>query len=648
MKTLHPYPILHTYQDLDLLLLLQYAREAPTSKLYHWAILYCTGAGKTLLSLAFAAVGMQSGEEPPLFTHVLIAAPSVVTRDHFIESDFSSRGHVYKMAEVETADSIEVDRNTALGTPHKVIRTTHALLAGAKMRTWLSDRIAENPSFCKGRLLIIDEAHRTGEELKITEFRDKWLQAGGFVLSLTATPDRSDQTIAIESSAPRVVRTMSKQMSDGFAPKNLRSEILHIDGEAESDTETFNAPKESAQIPIFNHMEQDRYPKSIIRLKSTGNREKHTQDILLLVREAKRRNLRVFVASGHRDDGVDGNDEIHETNKAVLEGVRKRTGTKKGSGDLSEILKYEDSVHHYKDSCLDVIIGMQTVLEGLDWRMCSHLYLIGVPSEILPLAQGIGRPTRDKRGFLTYPEDWRQTSKVVLVVAGNKSEVMEAHSRQTIKVVCYLASFEQWTALSAGSEVFERVHFASPEDKEIASREISNIVEDTPEGETKRRRALQVFTLAMACYEGGVLEEGERPTLHQKARITKLYIDSRQRVQYGDLEEVDILRMLHRLNPSRGRDLASFAKARIEEGADVVEAFRAAHAALDSAKDDFGADPPGIITEALRYYPLQMFTLTSEVMEHIADMVLPTRRRTVSHQPGGIMASVENLRRRGN
>ena len=644
---------LYAYHDLDLSALLRFAREASRTGFYHWAILYCTGAGKTLLSLAFGTTGMRCEDEPALFTHILIAAPSLVTRDHFIASDFSFQGQPYTMPEIKIADSVGIDRYMALPTPNEMRLATHQLLAGAKMREWLASRIAFDPCFCKGRLLIIDEAHRTGEKLDVTEFRNMWLKAGGFVLSLTATPDRSDQTIAIAADVPRVTRTMSMAMADGFAPENLRSEVLHIDGEVDTDpnTDTFCAPLESAEAPIFAHMEQDGCPKSIIRLKSTGGREKHTADILALVREAKRHNRRVFVASGHRDDGVDGNDEISETNQQVLNEVRKRTG-KKGSGDLSEVLAYEDSIKHYNASCLDVIIGMQTVLEGLDWRICSHLYLIGVPSEILPLAQGIGRPTRMKKWWngvefvyiLGYPEDWRETSKVVLITAGDKDKIIEAHANQTIKVACYLAALEQWTALGMGSKSFKMVHFASPEEQELARREIQKIWDDTPEGETRRRRAIEAMTLALAFYNEMVLEEGLPLTNQEKARITKLFIGARLSVQYGDVEEADVLSALRRLSPAKGREVADFVREKVEQGQGIVEAHRAAHAALSSAEDDPCVETPSVITEALRYLPLQSFTLTSEVVEQVAAQALP-KGRVTRHQPGGIAAAIENLRR---
>jgi hypothetical protein len=152
------------------------------------------------------------------------------------------------------------------------------------------------------------------------------------------------------------------------------------------------------------------------------------------------------------------------------------------------------------------------------------------------------------------------------------------------------------------------------------------------------------MTLALAFYNETVLEEGLPLTNQEKARITKLFIGARLQLQYEDVEEADVLSALRRLSPAKGREVADFVREKVEQGQDIVEAHRAARAALTSAEEDPCVETPAVITEALRYLPLQSFTLTSDVVEQVAAQALPKGRAT-RHQPGGIAAAIENLRR---
>lgn len=566
MRSIVPYP----YQALDADTLLGYYKETR-----HAAAIYCTGAGKSALALIIAAktMGVAWKNGHPQFSHVVIAAPSKVIRDAFEQLIVEDDGGTYETPVVEDEAMTPKGLSTYLefDRPDKIVRMTHVKLIGFKKEMMLLPS-----TFATGKLLVIDEAHRGGERQQLAQIRELWLNAGGSVLDLTATPDRSDRTIAISDdvlSRYSVRRSMTDQMADGLAPERLLSDVLWVDCEARFDGETMFEPIEPTSVAasIVKHLEADGWPKAIGRLKNAGNFAVHNDVICAVARAVAARGKRVFVAS----EVHLANSEIRRLNQKTLDFVRARSGTR-GKGDLSEVLAYESTIGSIGESCVDFIIGMHTVLEGMNWEVCSHIYFVGVPRFLLPFVQGVGRTMRSKKRFPPYGP-WRMRSKVVLLAAGEKEQMSEAHRAQMLSLACYLASFRQWSIVGAISDVFENIMYATPLEKERLRRMVKGLVCVSDEKAVLIREAMARME---AVYER-VVEEGSL-SIRQQARLTKVFIDmhlvnvvrEEDRSAYAAITEREIEQVLVLSRHEAQSIFAASVRDRVARGVEVTEAVR--------------------------------------------------------------------------
>lgn len=563
---------LHTFQchDLDAILR-HYLRTR------HVAAIYCTGAGKTALSLVVAAKTMGEAwvEGNPRFTHTIYVAPTRVIRDGFVATQVNERGHVYMTPEVRSEDDPRVNGlETYLAAPVRsyAIRMTHQ--KASDFVEYLRRQITADPVFASSKLLVIDEAHHSGEGRRLAELRDLWLSAGGFVLSLTATPDRSDAMVAIAEDVPRVVRSMTRQMAERLAPETLRSDIISIQGEAVTTAEEMHAPDLSNPIVtddlaarlVEDWVEQER-PKLIVRLKNSGDVVEHRTAIVAMAQALHRVGARVFVASDRHQDAQ----EVRELNARILAAVRARTGRE--VTDLSEVLAYENEVKTYLDSCVDVIIGMQSVLEGMNWKICSHMGFVGVPRHLLPLIQGIGRAMRDRTTIAGYPERWQNTSRVVLFASVDDEERgVQAHTFQMLSVACYLATFTQWNLVGSLRQVFGRMRFATPDEEERVRRSVEAL--DLPEPRAALIR--EALARAEALFYERVTVNGRKPSNAQTVEMTMRYIAARMQGRAGDVTHSEVMQVLLAQNRA-ARD------ATVEETQRLVDSGEELPAAVEAA-----------------------------------------------------------------
>lgn len=508
---------LHAYQSNDLVKVIRhYASGSP-----HVALVYCTGAGKTCMSLALASL-TRGGECGVHFTHVVFAAPTKVIR-----AEFDLDGYVFVDggASYDPPTVVEdINLFEYLASPTRVvIRLCHKSLTNSAALETLLLLAKSDPDFAIGKLLVIDEAHHAGELQLLSKVRDLWLASGGSVLSLTATPDgRPRSEVAIARDVPRVTRTLARQMAAGLAPQTILSEVLIVDGQGETDGDTAYAPvntKKMAEKALL-HMTNDSIEgpiKATFRLRNLRDKAKNRAVLRTLATTFRTAGLRVFVAS----DAHENDPEIRLMNNDILAEVRRRTN-KTGSGDVNELLSYENKCDRYRASCVDVILGINEVIEGFNWKFCSHVYFIGVPLALLTFEQFIGRATRNRMVYLDYPAHWKNTTKIVLLTAGEKSKVADAHTKQMLSVTYYLCTFKHWSLLGSLADVFETIPFETPTQREEVADAIESL--DTTSNRLRLHKIMAFLAKALSVFEKAVdVRRGLSPA--EKASITVLYVN---------------------------------------------------------------------------------------------------------------------------
>jgi hypothetical protein len=220
-------------------------------------------------------------------------------------------------------------------------------------------------------LLVLDEGHHAEleGEGKLTKMRAAWLEAGGAVLVVTATPYRSDNTSILDESWARVTRSIAEQAADGFAPKYLESYYRDLGAPARTKDQLDNGikPKRALVKRIVNGWTTDdakgkHRPKTIVIVPQNDS-QGWTK---LLLAEFKRAGARVFDATGtSKEQQLRFRDELSAEAKRLESGG-------------------------WKASQWDVMIGCKRFDEGTDWACCSHVYVIGHPGSINTTVQRWG------------------------------------------------------------------------------------------------------------------------------------------------------------------------------------------------------------------------------------------------------------------
>jgi hypothetical protein len=119
----------------------------------------------------------------------------------------------------------EIDRRerfvshvTAKQPARRTLITTHQAVS-----RWFSEDEKLLPVNLAGRLLVVDEAHHASSGNGVGTFTQAWLNRGGAVIHMTATPFRSDEDLIINNLAPRWTRTLADHIETGeFAPSIVR------------------------------------------------------------------------------------------------------------------------------------------------------------------------------------------------------------------------------------------------------------------------------------------------------------------------------------------------------------------------------------------------------------------------------------------
>lgn len=373
------------------------------------ALLWATGSGKS-----FAIRGIFDNIMSK-YTHFIVIVPTNSIKPSFSDNNFN-----LKINEIDSNTCKKINAYLLSSGGNGII-TTHAAFSNIDINF-----------DCSNMILAIDEAHHAGENTKLINVIKKWIDCGGTCLYVTATPTRTNGKSAVHifntSEDMISIRSIKDQMEGGFCPSQICCDLVKVESDCfDPGDQVIGAPvdKEKLANHIIEQLSDDCWPKTIIRLKNTGSQLKNKELINYI------------------------NNRLIESNPNIKTILATRNEDLK---KLNNILKSDKNKSSIKESEIDIIIGINAVVEGLDWPNCSHFYFIGIPDSVLLLTQATGRTLRKKVLDDYYP-GWTNVSKVTMFT-GNVSNIKSNHSSVIMKAICYMGSLRDWSALSIIKEKF--------------------------------------------------------------------------------------------------------------------------------------------------------------------------------------------------
>ncbi len=379
-----------------------------------------TGSGKTLAIVTI--VGRLLSDETRLFRNILIAAPQEQIEESFVHRSYKSvsfpDGQVvltpdslFQAARRHSNRSIRGIKSYLEQPQPFALVTTHSALS----------QFHHLPDDCSAMLLVLDEAHH-GPAKRLGEFIRKWLERNGRLLLATATPYRSDGKEVLPPKITVLRRTLASHMLEHYAPSHLETSIVTIPKQGTKLTTAQFLGDEAPDLAYVKTIvaefiqtwERDGRPKTIVRVPPIRGGANHL--IKSLTNAFLKAGARVLNATGTESD---------DKNRVL------------------ESLRSERNLTH-ENSEIDVIIGIQRVVEGTDWPHCSTVYCLGLPGSIPTVVQLMGRATRKKPK--SYPERHRDKTTIrFLTPVGDRSvftKLSREQSRHTLLLCAFLADPE--------------------------------------------------------------------------------------------------------------------------------------------------------------------------------------------------------------
>ena len=366
-----------------------------------------TGSGKTVILHAFMA------KTRPLFTGVLVAAPSLATEAAFHKSvrvkydaGYAEPGHT-RVRDFEVATSMFVYPNkedvakrdelatflTPAGHERPFFLTTHMQLT-----SWGTGVL---PPDLSGKVLVLDEAHHAGTDAEaeqlnteVGNFATAWYDRGGTVVYSTATPYRADELDVFPEGTDPYAWSIAEHAASGHAPTDFCPSTVAVDVEAHSLPEFFGdaggvGGADVACAAMVGRWVADGKPKAVFILPAgVAGRAEAWGKRLALALAAASPSVRV----------VNAVDSASPDEQAKVE--------------FLAALAREADVERYADSTVDVFLACKRFDEGTDWPLCSHVYNWGVPSSFGLILQRWGRTFRCKKRYADYPEAHRACAQV--------------------------------------------------------------------------------------------------------------------------------------------------------------------------------------------------------------------------------------------
>jgi hypothetical protein len=277
----------------------------------------------------------------------------------------------------------------------------------------------------RGRLLSVDEGHHAGKDAtKLHQLIKQWVELGGRVLLVTATPYRTDGKAVFQAEQPRHVRTIAEHALDtdhegrSLVPSRMWMCAERLAGYKATSGKELNGTAcpagigGRASLSLTRRWEKDGKPKTVIVVPQQKSRDW----ALRLQKAFEKRGARVLNAVG----------------------VGAETQQR-----LREVLETEGSVSEFGKSQVDVILACKRFDEGTDWPLCSHIYVVGFPRSLPLTVQRWGRTFRPKHKITghTHPED----ACIVFFCpdpTGLNGSAMQAHKQAALLTACHLHDFE--------------------------------------------------------------------------------------------------------------------------------------------------------------------------------------------------------------
>ncbi len=464
-----------------------------------------TGSGKTVQIVTLVA--MRLGQR---FTHAVISAPQEQIEQGFVKRDYQvvafpdCQGVAVPAIQVPNKEPralIKGARDSNLGSVKRIIHylrqqgpLDHAF---ACTHAALNRLTAEDlPADLTGKALFIDEAHHASAD-GLSEIVLLWRQRGGRLFFFTATPYRGDGRPVKLEGMRSFRRSLAEHMAEGFAPAHLESEIVALGKPGDAITAAQFTGEEAPPSSYFAGLVQaicrrwleDGRPKAIVRVPPM-QRGRSSLLVRLLTQALAAQGARILNATGT---------ELADKKRFLdgLEAERNRS---------------------HATSAFDVMIGIQRVMEGTDWPVCSAVYCVGMPGSLNTVVQLLGRAMRKKGD--DYPAEHRDRARLVFFVpCGGGSALTDLsidHSRHALLTCCFLADHEvgqEWIVLREVRRGIEAALGSRAENPAAADAENEA---DEPIDPAVRSEV----ELAIASAREQISSSGQEPTLGQVIELT--------------------------------------------------------------------------------------------------------------------------------
>lgn len=464
-----------------------------------------TGSGKTVEIVALIAMNL--GRR---FSHALIAAPQEQIEQGFTRRDYDtvafpeSQGVAVPSIQVPNKPPhslIKGARDSGLGSVKRVVQylrqsgpLDHAFACTHAALNRLTG--ADLPEDLSGKALFIDEAHHASAD-GLSQIVTLWRKRGGQVFFFTATPYRGDGRPVKLDGMQSFRRSLAEHMAEGFAPRHLESEIVALGQPGDAITPGQFTGEEAPPSSYFDELIaalvrrwlEDGNPKAIVRVPPMqGGRSG----------ELVSRLIQAFQSQGAR--------------------VLDATGT--GAADKRRFLTALEAEkdRSYATSAFDVMVGIQRVLEGTDWPVCSAVYCVGMPGSLDTVVQFLGRAMRLKGE--DYPGNQRDRARLVFFVpCGGGTALAELsldHSRHALLTCCFLADHEvgqEWIVLR---EVRRGIEAAlGPRTENPSAADAENEADEPLDPEVRAE-----VELALASARDQIISGGGEPSLGKVVELT--------------------------------------------------------------------------------------------------------------------------------
>jgi hypothetical protein len=459
-----------------------------------------TGSGKTVQIVALVAMHLGAR-----FSHAVISAPQEQIEQGFVKGDYQviafpeCPGVACPSIQVPEA-LIKGARESRLGSVKRVIHylrqpgpLDHAFACTHATLNRLTG--ADLPEDLSGKALFIDEAHHASAD-GLSQIITLWRERGGQLFFFTATPYRGDGRPVRLEGMRGFRRSLAEHMAEGFAPRHLESEIVALGQPGDSITAGQFTGEEAPPSSYFEGLVaaigrrwlEDGKPKAIVRVPPMqGGRSG----------ELVSRLMQALAAQGAR--------------------VLDATGT--GAADKQRFLTALEAEKNRTcaTSAYDVMVGIQRVLEGTDWPVCSAVYCVGMPGSLNTVVQFLGRAMRLKGE--DYPAEQRDRARLVFFVpCGGGAALADLsidHSRHALLTCCFLADHEvgqEWIVLREVRRGIEAALGARTENPVAADAE--NEADEPLDPEVRAE-----VELAMASAREEISSSGGEPTLGEVVQL---------------------------------------------------------------------------------------------------------------------------------